>query len=347
MNARSIALNENNKFISVDGVIPQAKGFDLLVEVKASALNPVDTKLRARLIKDGFKGHRILGFDASGIVIDVGLEVEGFKVGDRVMYAGDINRAGSNSTHQLVDHRIAAHAPLNISLIESAALPLTSLVAYESLFDRLRVLDGADLEATEEKTQQEMGESKSILIIGGAGGVGSIAIPLARLSKLKVIATASSAESKNWCIDRGAHMVVDYRNLKEELSKNEVAQVDFILCLNNTDAHWENMCELVAPQGHICNIVDNLQPLSQALIKTKSVALHWESMFTRSTYNTPDISRQGQILQKIADLIDKGKLKGSLQQTLKGLSVENINEGHKIIMAGHTKGKIVIDHEAP
>ncbi|MEM8266950.1 zinc-binding alcohol dehydrogenase family protein, partial [Morganella morganii] len=260
-------------------------------------------------------------------VVEVGSGVSGFKPGDEVWYAGDITRPGSNSSHQLIDSRIAAHKPRSLNWAESAALPLTALTAWEALFEHLNIQDAP--------------EHKTLLIIGGAGGVGSLAIPLAALrSKVKVIATASRPESAAWCHERGADLVVDYRDLKGNLAQHGIEQVDYILCLNDTDGHWPAMAELVAPLGHICTIVENAQPLDQNALKLKSAALHWEFMFTRSMFTTPDIAQQGKILLQMAQLLDEGKLSTTLSETLHGLSVETLTAAHQRLLGVHMQGKL-------
>jgi NADPH2:quinone reductase len=331
MSSYAIAVDPANpeNFIKIDRPLPDAGDNDLLVAVKAIAMNPIDTKVHAGAKANGLKEPRILGWDASGVVMSVGKKVNGFKVGDEVWYAGAINRPGSNATHQLVDYRIAAHKPKTLDWAQAAAMPLTALTAWESLFERLTIQN-----ATQDKT---------LLIIGGAGGVGSLAIPLAvQRSEVRIIATASRPESAQWCLDRGADLTVDYHDLRQNLSKAGIEQVDYILCLNNTDQHWQAMGEIVAPFGHICSIVESHGSLEQSVIRGKSAALHWELMFTRSTYQTPDMAEQGRILQQVASLVDEGKLESSLSKTLHGLSVESIRQAHQIQLEGHMNGKTAI-----
>ncbi|MEJ5173701.1 zinc-binding alcohol dehydrogenase family protein, partial [Erwinia sp. MYb416] len=279
--------------------------------------------------KNGLQQPRVLGWDASGIVLAVGSKVSGFKAGDEVYYAGDITRPGSNASQQLIDARITGHKPRSLDWAESAALPLTALTAWEGLFDRLQL--------------ESATAGKTLLIVGGAGGVGSLAIPLAKLrSKVTVIATASRPDSAQWCQDRGADLVIDYRDMPGELAKHDIKQVDYIFCLNDTDGHWEAMSKLIAPQGHICTIVENEKPLNMDQLKLKSAALHFEFMYTRSMFTTPDIARQGEILEATAKLLDDGKLAGSLSKTLHGLSVETLSEAHQRVLEGHMRGKVVI-----
>lgn len=331
MTIKAIAINPENpqQFIEIQQPQPTPGEYDLLVEVKAVSVNPVDTKVHKGAQKNGLQQPRVLGWDASGIVLAVGEKVSGFHAGDEVYYAGDITRPGSNASQQLVDARITGHKPRSLDWAESAAIPLTALTAWEGLFDRLQLDTAA--------------EGKTLLIVGGAGGVGSLAIPLAKLhSKVKVIATASRPDSVQWCKDRGADLVIDYRDMPGELAKHGIHQVDAIFCLNDTDGHWETMSKLIAPQGHICTIVENEKPLSMDQLKLKSAALHFEFMYTRSMFTTPDIARQGEILDAMAQLLDDGKLAGSLSHTLHGLSVETLTEAHQRVLEGHMRGKVVI-----
>lgn len=332
MSVKAIAVNPDqpSAFIEITQPMPQPGEHDLLVEVKAVSVNPVDTKVHAGLSKNGLQAPRILGWDACGIVQAVGAGVTQFKAGDEVWYAGDITRPGSNATHQLIDARIVGHKPLSLDWAAAAALPLTALTAWEGLFERLAI--------------QDAGSDKTLLIIGGAGGVGSLAIPFAKHnSKIKVIATASREDSAQWCRDRGADLVVNYRDLKGELAKHDIKFVDYIFILNDTDGHWDAVSDLIAPQGHICTIVENDRPLDQSKLKSKSAALHWEFMYTRSMYQTADMARQGKILNEVAKLVDTGVVESSLSETLHGLSVESITEAHRKVLDGHMRGKVVVE----
>ncbi|EOI5720281.1 zinc-binding alcohol dehydrogenase family protein [Cronobacter dublinensis] len=331
MSVKAIAVNPDapESFIEVTQPMPQPGDYDLLVEVKAVSINPVDTKVHASLQKNGLQEPRVLGWDASGIVTAVGSKVSGFKAGDEVYYAGDITRPGSNASHQLIDARIVGHKPRTLSWAAAAAIPLTALTAWEGLFERLNI--------------QDAGEDKTLLIIGGAGGVGSLAIPFARLrSKVKIIATASREDSAQWCRDRGADLVVNYRDLPGELAQHDIKFVDYIFILNDTDGHWAAVSQLIAPQGHICSIVENAHPLDQDALKSKSAALHWEFMYTRSMYQTADMARQGEILNEVATLADAGEVESALSETFHGLSVESITDAHRKVLEGHMRGKVVV-----
>jgi len=331
MTIRGIAVNpeKTDQFIEIQTDKRGPEGYDLLVEVKAASVNPVDTKVHKGAQKNGLAEPRILGWDASGVVLEVGDKVSNLKPGDEVYYAGDLTRPGSNATQQLVDSRIVGRKPASLNWAEAAAIPLTALTAWEGLFDRL-LIDKAE-------------EGKTLLIVGGAGGVGSLAIPFAKLhSKVKIIATASRPDSAQWCKDRGADLVIDYKDMPAELEKQGLKQVDYIFCLNDTDGHWDTLAQLIAPQGQICTIVENEKPLNMDQLKLKSAALHWEFMYTRSMYNTPDIARQGEILDATAKLLDEGKVTTSLSKTLQGLSVETLNEAHRLVLEGHMRGKVVM-----
>ncbi|MGM3190729.1 zinc-binding alcohol dehydrogenase family protein [Dickeya dadantii subsp. dieffenbachiae] len=331
MTVKAIAVDpkQPENFIEIIAELPHPGEHDLLVAVKAVSVNPVDTKVHAGLRRDGLQHPRILGWDASGVVIKTGSAVSGFKAGDEIWYAGDITRPGSNSTHQLIDARIAAHKPATLNWTEAAALPLTALTAWEGLFEHLNI--------------QHAAKGKTLLIIGGAGGVGSLAISLAaQRSEATIIATASRPDSAQWCRDRGAHLVVDYRHLEDELKKQNIEQVNYIFCLNDTDGHWDAISRLIAPLGHICTIVENTRPLDQNQLKLKSAALHWEFMFTRSMFTTPDIARQGEILREVAQRVDSGELQGTLSQTLNGLTTTTLKQAHDAVLASHMRGKVVI-----
>ena len=325
-----LPIEDKNSLQDIDVPKPEASGYDLLVAVKAISVNPVDTKIRAP--KDQIESvPRILGWDAAGEVIAIGLDVQHYKVGDEVYYAGDITRPGSNSEFQLVDERIVGKKPSSLSFAEAAALPLTSITAWEALFERLSISSkGED-------------EGKSILIIGGAGGVGSIAIQLAsKVAKLNVIATASRDESREWCLNLGAKHVINHRKpLNEEFAALNLPHVDYIFCLNNTEQHWAAMVEIIKPQGRICSIV-KASNVNLDLLKNKSATFAWEFMFTRSMYKTPDMIEQQRLLNAIADLIDKGELVTTIAKLIQPINAENLRQAHALIEKGNTIGKIVL-----
>ena len=330
---RYLPISDPESLVDIKLAQPSPGPRDLLVKVEAIAVNPVDTKVRAP--KDKVESQpRVLGWDAAGTVVAVGAEVSLFKVGDAVYYAGDITRAGSNSEFQLVDERIVGHKPLSLSVPEAAALPLTAITAWESLFDRLQV-----------KTPPQVTQRQRILIIGGAGGVGSIAIQLAaKVAGLEVIATASRAESRAWCLELGAHQVVDHHgDLVQQVQALGHEYVDYVLILNNTDQHMPAAVTLVAPQGAVCSIVENAQLLDVAPLKNKSARLCWEMMFTRAMYQTDDMIQQHYLLNEVARLVDQGILRTTLNQTLSPINAANLRQAHAALEAGNTIGKIVLE----
>lgn len=311
---------------------PVAAGRDLLVAIKAIAVNPVDTKVRAP--KDTLeKTPRVLGWDAAGIVEAVGPDVTRFKPGDRVFYAGDITRPGTNAEFHLVDERIAGRLPDSIAFETAAALPLTAITAWEALFDRLRV-----------PTPPHALPRKSILIIGGAGGVGSIAVQLAaRIAGLEVIATASRPESIAWVKELGAHHVVDhFGDLPAQLKGIGFPTVDYVLILNDTDRHFPAATTVIAPQGTICTIVENKHALDVSPLKSKSAGFVWEFMFTRSMYQTEDMIEQGRLLEEIGRLVGSGQLRATGSEVLSPINAANLREAHARLEAGHVIGKLVL-----
>ncbi|VFP78407.1 Zinc-binding alcohol dehydrogenase family protein [Candidatus Erwinia haradaeae] len=331
MKYKAIAIDPKhpNQFIKIQKPTLNLNPHDLLVEVKAISVNPIDLKIRQESQKNSLKYPRILGWDASGIVLTIGDQVKHFKPGDHVFYAGELNRSGSNATFQLVDSRITGHKPKTLNWEEAAVIPLTALTAWEGLFDRLHI--------------NYSDQNKTLLIIGGAGGVGSLAIPLAKLySKVQVIATSSREESLKWCLNRGADLVINYTNMPVELKIHGLKYVDYIFCLNDIDTHWSAISEIISPQGQICTIVSNNHPLDLSVLKLKSAALHFEFIYTRSLFTTLDLPSQGDILNMISKNLDEKKLTSSLNTTLYGLNIENLLYAHQLIQNGHVCGKIGI-----
>lgn len=310
---------------------PIAKGKDILVEVKAVSVNPVDTKVRKRASPEA--GHwKVLGWDAAGIVVGVGEDVTQFKLGDEVWYAGDLTRSGSNAEFQLVDERIVGHKPKRLSFAEAAAMPLTTITAWEMLFDRLKIDDPV------------LGGDRSILIIGGAGGVGSIAIQLLKVaSDLKIIATASRPETQEWVTQLGADYVIDHsKPLKEQLDNLELSAPSYVFSTNYTDQYMMQIAELIAPQGRL-GLIDDPQQLNISPLKTKSISLHWEFMYTRSMYQTQDITKQSELLNQVARWVDEGKVKSTLTDVFGKINAENLKQVHAFIEQGSAKGKIVLE----
>ncbi len=301
---------------------PSPSGRDLLVKVEAVSVNPVDTKQR----KAGSAAPRVLGWDAAGTVVGVGKETSLFKVGDEVYYAGDVTRAGCDSELHLVDERIVGRKPRSLDFAQAAALPLTAITAWEAFFDRLKVRRGA-----------------SLLIIGGAGGVGSIGIQLARLAGLKVIATASRPASIAWVKELGAEHVIDHRKpLRPQLEALGLKHVDYIANFNEVDEHWAAISDLVAPQGGIVLIVGNKNPLNVDAVRAKSAALCFELMFTRPRFQTPDMIEQHRLLDQVAEWIDAGRLKGTLKETLSPINAANLRKAHAKLESGTMIGKLVL-----
>ncbi|WP_017497580.1 zinc-binding alcohol dehydrogenase family protein [Flavobacterium sp. WG21] len=327
----SLPIAEEESFIAFETPKPVPGERDLVVKISAVSVNPVDFKIRQNSTKDTIlETPKIIGWDAVGIVEAVGEKVSLFKVGDEVFYAGDITKPGSNAEYQVIDERIVGRKPKSLSLEESAVIPLTGLTAWEILFDRIRI-------------NPEKDKGKSILIIGGAGGVGSIAIQLAKkVAGLTVIATASRPETIGWCKEQGADYVVDHRNLIASVQEAGFQQVDFILDFVDTNSYWDTMVELIKPQGHIASITGSSDPVALNKLKNKSASFSWELMYTRSMYETDDMEEQHVILNKLADLLDQGMLKSTLNVTLTGLTVSNFKKAHELLESGKTIGKIAI-----
>ncbi len=314
------AITADDCFVKVDLPMPTPGPHDVLVRICAIAINPVDTKVRA-MQKTWQDPVKILGWDASGVITAVGENVLDFQIGDEVYYAGDLSRPGCYAEYQCVDARIIAHKPKTLSFAEAASLPLTALTAWEGLHDRMHVSAG-----------------KSLLIIGGAGGVGSIAIQLAKLAGLHVTATASRQESTDWCRRMGADEVVDH-------SGNAIAPLSFDYIANfvNTEAYWDKIGEWIAPQGSMLLIVEPRNELRLGdPLKAKCVSIHWEFMFTRSRYQTIDMHRQGEILHDLAKLVDAGKISHTMHQLAETVSTSALAAAHGLIESGKTLGKIVL-----
>ncbi len=314
--------------IDLDLPQPVPTGRDLLVAVRAVSVNPVDTKVRASR-KPAEGQAEVIGWDAAGVVEAVGPEATLFKVGDPVFYAGAIDRPGSNAQFQLVDERIVGKKPASLSFPEAAALPLTAITAWELLFDRL----GA--------TKDSAG---ALLVVGGAGGVGSILIQLARqLTDLTVITTASRPETRDWCLALGAHHVVDHTgDLVSAVKATSAGPVGLVASLTNTTDHFPALVEILAPQGRL-GVIDDPESLDALPLKWKSISLHWEMMFARSLYQTPDMIEQHRLLDAVADLVDAGRLKTTLTQVLTPINAANLKQAHAAVESGRTRGKIVLE----
>jgi NADPH:quinone reductase len=329
----SLPIDDPSSLFEFETETPVPGPRDLLVRVRAVSVNPVDWKQRQRAAQGTtLATPKILGYDASGVVEAAGSEVSLFAVGDEVFYAGSILRPGTNAELHLVDERLAGRKPKSLSHAEAAALPLTSITAWEAIFHRLRVPEGD-------------GAGKSILVIGGAGGVGSIAIQLARqLTRLEIIATASREDSARWCREHGADRIADHRDLVASVRGQSRHHVDFIFCTNQSGPHFDAMAELIAPQGAICSIVGTERPVEISKLMGKSASFGFELMFTRSTFQTEDMIEQHRLLNRVADLVDAGMIKTTLSETLTGFTAENHRQAHKMVEAGSMIGKVAISY---
>ncbi|UVJ44605.1 zinc-binding alcohol dehydrogenase family protein [Pseudomonas sp. LS1212] len=310
---------------------PVAGPRDLLVEVKAISVNPVDTKVRKSVQPEGGEA-KVLGWDVAGVVKAVGSEVSLFQPGDKVYYAGSIARAGGNSELHVVDERIVGHMPKTLGFAEAAALPLTAITAWELLFERLQIREG----------QAETGQS--LLIVGAAGGVGSILTQLAsQLTGLKVIGTASRPQTQAWVRALGADLVLDHSQpLAEELKRQGLAQVTHVASLTQTDQHLDQLIEALAPQGKL-GLIDDPKQLDVTKLKRKSLSLHWEFMYTRSLFETADMLEQHKLLDRVAELIDAGTLKTTVGEHYGSINAANLRRAHALLESGAAKGKIVLE----
>lgn len=333
---QKLPLDHPECFVTVDLPDPAPGPRDLLVRVKAIGVNPVDYKVR-RSRAESETAPKILGFDAAGVVEAVGSEVTTFRPGDEVYYAGDITRAGSNAELQVVDHRIVAKKPESLGFAEAAALPLTAITAWECLFDRLGLTPG-DLDE---------GKDKTLLILSGAGGVGSIGIQLAAvLTGFTVIATASRPETVAWCHKMGAHHVINHAgDWPTELAELGFKTVDYIACFADTTAHWKAMAQAIVPQGKITAIVESAEIPDIGLLKSKCVAFIWEFMFTRPMFQTPDMIAQHDLLKEVATLVDAGRIRTTMTSNGGTLSPETLAAAHREQEGGKVIGKQVLEVE--
>lgn len=324
-----LPIDDPRSLVEMELPVPAPGPHDLLVEVRAVSVNPVDTKIR---LGAAVTEPRVLGWDASGVVRAVGAEVTLFAPGDEVFYAGSLIRPGSNSEFQAVDERIVGRKPRNLGFAEAAALPLTSITAWELLFDRLRVPEGG-------------GEGKSLLIIGAAGGVGSILVQLARrLTGLTVIGSASRDDTRAWVTRLGAHHTVDHtRPMQPQLAELGFANVDIVVSLTHTDQHYQDIIEALAPQGQLA-LIDDPATLDAMPLKRKSISLHWELMFTRSLFETPDMVRQHELLDRVAAMIEDGSLTTTLGEHFGTIDAANLRRAHALIESHRAIGKIVLEN---
>jgi len=320
-----------NALVDFDSPAVAPKGRDIRVSVRAVSVNPVDTKIR-RGVAPAAGEHGILGWDAAGVVESVGPEASLFKPGDEVFYAGAIDRPGTNSEFHIVDERIVGRKPRTLGFAEAAALPLTAITAWEAIFDRLKV-----------STPVPAG-AHSILIVGGAGGVGSIAIQILRqLTDLTIIASASRPETQAWIKEMGAHHVVDHsKPLNEELKRLGVEAPGFVFSTTETDKHFDAIVELIAPQGRFC-LIDDPKPLDIKKLKRKSLSLHWELMFTRSLFGTPDIEEQHNLLNQVSLMVDQGQIRSTMAAHFGTINAANLLRAHALIESGTSRGKVVLE----
>lgn len=325
------AITAETALVDIELPHPEPTGRDILVEVKAVSVNPVDTKIRRSVTPEDGQ-WKVLGWDAAGIVAAAGPDATLFKPGDEVFYAGAIDRPGTNAELHLVDERIVGRKPRSIGFAEAAALPLTAITAWEMLFDRLDVKRPVATEAN------------ALLVIGGAGGVGSIAIQLARrLTDLTVIATASRPETRAWVEALGAHHVVDHRlPLAAQVAALGIGAPGFVFSTTNSDDHLADIVELIAPQGRF-GLIDDPKALDAMPFKRKSLSLHWELMFTRSLFGTPDIEQQHLLLNRVSEMVDAGQITSTISEHYGAINAANLKRAHALIESGKAKGKIVLE----
>lgn len=323
----NLPVDAHGALVDIELPKPAAKGRDLLVKVEAVSVNPVDTKVRRGVPADG-GSYKVLGWDAAGVVESVGDEVTLFAPGDKVWYAGAIDRAGSNAEFQVVDERIVSRMPKSLGFPQAAAMPLTSITAWEMLFDRF----GCKPES-----------AGTLLVIGGAGGVGSMMIQLAKsLTKLTIVATASRAETRDWVHDLGADHVIDhYGSMADQLAEKGIHGADYVASLTNTGDHLAAIAELIAPQGKL-GVIDDPEVLDIKPFKRKSVSVHWELMFTRSLFQTEDMIEQHKLLATVADLVDTFSVKSTLAEEFGTINAANLIRAHKLLESGKSRGKIVL-----
>ena len=328
-------ITDEASLVDIDLPAPAPDGHDLLVEVKAVSVNPVDYKVRRSTPPPQGAQWKVLGWDAAGVVQSVGRDVTSFKPGDEVFYAGSILRPGTNAELHLVDERIVGRKPRSLDWAEAAALPLTAITAWEALFDRLDV------------RKPVPGAAPAILVIGGAGGVGSIAVQIARqLTGLTVIATASRPETRQWVLELGAHHVVDHsKPLAAEIAALGIGTPVFVFSTTKTEQHYREVADLIAPQGRF-GLIDDPATFDIMLFKRKAVSIHHELMFTRPIFGTPDLAEQGKLLNEVSRLVDEGRLKTTLTKRFSPINAANLKQAHALLESGATRGKIVLENFA-
>lgn len=328
---KSLDIGDSDALLDVELPDPVPTGRDILVQVKAVSVNPVDTKLRKRVTPPEGEVN-VLGYDSTGVVVKTGADVSLFKPGDEVWYSGVSNRPGSNAELQLVDERIVGKKPKSLSFAEAVALPLTGVTAWELLFDRFCI------------PKVDSTKGGTILVIGAAGGVGSIMVQLARqMTGLTVIGTASRPETQKWVQSMGAHQVIDHsKSLLEELKRIGIPAIQYVASLTQTGSHYSEIAEILAPQGKF-GLIDDPGPIDINLLKRKSITICWEFMFTRAVFQTPDVARQGEILNEISQLVDAGKIKTTLGANFGAVNAGNLKRAHAQVESGSTIGKIILE----
>ena len=324
------ALDRADALIDIELDKPTPGPQDLLVKVAAISVNPVDAKIRSKRPAT-VDEPQVIGWDAVGEVVAVGAKVQDFAVGDRVFYAGALDRPGSNAEYQLVDARIVGHAPESLSDAEAAALPLTAITAWELLFDRLGVAEGG-------------GAGQTLLVIGAAGGVGSILVQLARqLTELTVVGTAAREESAEWAKELGAHHVIDHgKPMLAQLQALGIESVELIASLTHTKDHYAQYIECIAPQGKL-GVIDDFDSIDITQLKSKSASFHWEFMFARSLYQTADMAEQGVLLNRVAELLDASALRTTLGEHYGVINAANLMRAHGLLESGKARGKLVLE----
>jgi NADPH:quinone reductase len=330
---KSLPISQDDSLVEIEVDRPAPGPRDLLVEIRAISVNPVDAKIRGGSgPRSSQEANKVLGWDAAGIVVAVGAKVTLFAPGNEVYYAGAIDRSGCYAEYQVVDERIVGRKPATVGFAEAAALPLTTITAWETIFDRLRIRIGKPAKAG------------SLLIIGGAGGVGSIATQLARrLTGLTVIASASRPETQTWCREMGAHHVIDHRQpLAKQVKEIVPGGVDYVLALTKTEDRFNEIIEALAPQGALALIENVAAPLDVNKMKPKCISLHWEFMFARARYETTDMDEQGRLLNEVAGLVDAGLIRSTMKENLGLINAVNLKRAHALVESGRTVGKVVL-----
>lgn len=320
-------ITEANSLVDIDVPVPELRPHDVLVQVKGISINPVDSKIRTNVSPES--GHKVIGYDACGTITAVGADVTGFQVGDDVFYAGDLTRPGTNSEFHAVDARIIGKKPQSLDFDEAAGIPLTAITAWELLFDSMRLVENGE-------------DGKSILVLGGAGGVGSILIQLVKkLTKATVIATASRDETRQWVTKMGADHVIDHSQPLAPQMQALGIMPDYIASLRGTDQNWEEMCAMIAPRGHIA-LIDDPQGININLGKQKAISISWEFMFTRPMFDMADIAAQAHLLNRVSEMLDDGVLQSTVTGKLGALSAETLKTAHTTQETGRVIGKNVM-----